>query len=119
MVDSIYTESYGGLVRTVYRIDRNGQCKGSKVYLIEGVGSKSSFIKPLRNCNIFGPTSLLCFTVDSVVIEINNNLTMQPPCCLLTTIGVKPSSSKKQIQFSPNPTTGFLNVKEMHTVEEI
>jgi|TARA_B110001469_G_C9607887_1_gene302307 hypothetical protein len=44
---------------------------------------------------------------------------MQPPCCLLTTIGVKPSSSKKQIQFSPNPTNGFLNVKEIHTVEEI
>ncbi|MFT5668709.1 MAG: hypothetical protein ACI9DK_002914 [Vicingaceae bacterium] len=86
MVDSIYTENYGGLVRTVYRIDRNGQCKGSKVYLSEGVGSKSSFIKPLGNCNIFGPTSLLCFTVDSVVIMINNNLTMQPPCGLLTTI---------------------------------
>jgi hypothetical protein len=110
VVDSIYTENYGGVVRTVYRINRNGSCFGHKVYLIEGIGSKSSFLKPLGYCFPSSVFSVLCFSINNTTILVNNNLTMQPPCGLLSSVEKRNSTMEGQIQISPNPTRGEINI---------
>lgn len=118
VVDSIYAENYGGIVRTVYRINRIGPCSDPKVYLIERIGSKSSFLKPLGNCGNFGVSSVLCFSLDSLIVLVNNNVTIQPPCGLLTSIAKRKSTMKGQIQISPNPTQGAVYIATSQGIEQ-
>ncbi|MFT6165372.1 MAG: hypothetical protein ACJAV5_000379 [Vicingaceae bacterium] len=119
VVDSIYTENYGGIARTVYRIDRNGPCLDPKVYLIEGIGSKSGFLKPLGNCGTFGLTSVLCFSINGTSILVNNNVTMQPPCGLLTGIKDFESMAKGQVQISPNPAKDVVKITNAEGLERV
>ena len=90
-----------------------------KVYLIEGIGSKSSFLNPLGNCGNFGVSSVLCFSIDSVIVLVNNNITMQPPCGLLTSLESERMTMAEQFQLVPNPTTGLVFVESESVPERI